>query len=258
MIYYILFFVLFVIILFLLWNNEKIKYVIERQGFADKDSEYVEPVIINNFITNEQNLNILEYAKTKFHPSVVGGGLSNKVDNLVRNSETAWVPKTHPIANEIIMKVCRQNNYPFENAEDLQVVKYEKGDYYREHHDSFPLYDPAFLSQGGHRVLTTLIYLNDDFEDGETRFVNLDKNIKPRKNSAIVFHPLDAENKRCHPNALHAGLPIKSGKKYIANIWIREEQFNYTVNVWGYDHLFNSFIVYTYSIINSIINANNI
>jgi len=30
---------------------------------------------------------------------------------------------------------------------------------------------------------------------------------------------------RCHPKALHAGLPIKSGTKYVCNIWVRETKF---------------------------------
>jgi prolyl 4-hydroxylase len=56
-------------------------------------------------------------------------------------------------------------------------------------------------------------------------FATLDKNIKPVRNSAIVFHPLDKENKKCHPKALHAGLPLDSGEKYIANVWIRQGPF---------------------------------
>jgi prolyl 4-hydroxylase len=251
--YYIFLFILVLLIFFLLINYEKINYIIERQGFADKNSEYIYPEIKTNFITNAQNQYILEYVKTNFKPSVVGGGINNKINDNVRNSQTAWISKYDPIVHEIIMKVCNKYNYSIEHAEDLQVVKYETGNYYKEHHDSFPYYEPDFLSQGGHRVLTTLIYLNDDFEEGETRFVNLDKNIKPHKNSAIVFHPLDSENKRCHPKALHAGLPIKSGTKYVANVWIRERPFTYQVDTWSYEFIFNSVVVYTYGFIDSIL-----
>jgi len=243
MVKYIFLFFLLIAILFLFLNYDKIKFIIEKQGLANENSEYIHPRTINNFITNQQNQYILEYSTPRFQQSVVGGGLENKVDNKVRNSQTAWIQKNDPIAKEIIMKVCNMYNLPFENAEDLQVVKYEKGNYYKEHHDSFPFYEPEFLSQGGHRVLTTLIYLNDDFEAGETRFVNLDKNIKPHKNSAIVFHPLDSENKRCHPKALHAGLPIKSGTKYVANVWIREGRFQYNIDTSSYDYIFNSILL---------------
>jgi prolyl 4-hydroxylase len=253
--YYIFLFVLLLLILFLFFNYERIKYVTERQGLADENSGYIYPQVVNNFINNDQNKYILEYAKPRFQPSVVGVGLFNEVDGSVRNSQTAWVPKENPVVKEIIINLCNKYNYPFENAEDLQVVKYDKDNFYKEHHDSYPYYQPDFLMQGGHRVLTALIYLNNEFEEGETKFVNLNKKIKPDKNSAIIFHPLDLENKKCHPKALHAGLPIKTGTKYIANIWIREEPFIYDIDFLSYDYFFNSIIVYSQSIINSILTA---
>jgi prolyl 4-hydroxylase len=237
-------------------NYNKINRIVERLGLSDENSEYIYPEVIDNFITNEQNKYILEKAIPNFESSQLSGWF-NKLDTNVRNSKTAWISKDDPVIKEIFLKVCNKYNYPFENCEDLQVVKYEKDNFYKEHHDSFLEYDPGFLMEGGHRVLTALVYLNNDFEAGETRFVNLDKNIKPAKNSCIVFRPLDAECKRCHPKALHAGLPVKSGIKYICNIWIREEPFKYNIDTSIYtiiyDYLLNSTIVYTCSIINSLV-----
>jgi prolyl 4-hydroxylase len=246
MLYYIFLFIIFLIILFLLFNYNKIKAVIEKQGLADIKSEYIKPEIIPNIITDKQNRDILEFASTRFSPSVVGGGLFYVVDNQVRKSQTAWMPKENPIIKDLIQKICDQHNLKFENCEDMQIVKYEKDNYYKEHHDSFPFYDPDFLSQGGHRVLTTLIYLNDDFEGGETWFPNLSMNISPKRNNAVVFCPLDKTNKRCHPKALHGGNPVKSGTKYICNIWIRDEPYKYDIDPWSYDYLFNSTLLHIY------------
>lgn len=237
---------IFIIMFFFIINYWKIKSVLERQGLADNNSEYIHPEIIPNIITEKQNREILEYAKTRFSPSVVGGGLKNIVNNDIRKSQTAWMLKENPIIKDLVQNICDKHNLKFENCEDMQIVKYEKDNFYKEHHDSFPFYDPDFLSQGGHRVLTTLIYLNDDFNGGETRFPNLNMNVKPMRNSAIVFHPLDKSNKRCHPKALHAGMPVKSGIKYICNIWIRESQYQYNINPWNYDYLFNSTLLYIY------------
>jgi len=234
----------FLIVLFLIFNSEKIKTLLDKQGLANENSEYIYPVIVQNIINDKQRNDIIEYAENHFEDSVVGS--NNKVDYSIRNSKTAWIPKKDPIAKDIIQNICNKYNYPFENAEDLQVVKYDVDNYYKEHHDSFPYYDALFLSQGGHRVLTTLIYLNDNFTEGETYFVNLNQKVKPQKNSAVIFHPLDKEKKKCHPKALHAGLPIKSGTKYIANIWIREDEFKYSVNDWDYDYLFNRTILDMY------------
>jgi len=244
--YYIFLFIIFLIILFIILNGQRIKNVLERQGLADENSEYIYPEIIPNLITENQNREILQYASSRFSPSVVGGGLKNIVDSQSRISETAWIPKENPIVRDIYQKICSKYNLNFENAEDLQVVKYEANNFYKAHHDSFPFYEPDFLSQGGHRVLTILIYLNDDFHGGETRFPNLDKTIKPVRNSAIVFHPLDKENKKCHPKALHAGMPVKYGTKYICNIWIRESPYKYDIDTRGYEYLFNSTLLYLY------------
>jgi prolyl 4-hydroxylase len=50
--------------------------------------------------------------------------------------------------------------------------------------------------------------------------------LKPDKNSGILFYPLQKKGDKCHPKALHAGLPVISGEKYIANVWLRESAFN--------------------------------
>ena len=246
MVKYIFLFISFFIILFLIFNYWKIKTVIERQGLADMKSEYIHPEIIPNIITEKQNQEILEYARPRFSTSVVGGGLKNVVNTDIRNSQTAWITKENPIIKDLVKKICEIHNLEFENCEDMQIVKYEKDNYYKEHHDSFPFNDPDFLSQGGHRVLTTLIYLNSDFDGGETKFPNLNMSIKPTRNSAVVFHPLDKSNKRCHPKALHAGMPVKYGTKYVCNLWIRESPYQYEIDQWSYDYLFNKTLLYIY------------
>ena len=99
---YSLLLIILLIILFLLINYGKIKRVLEKQGLADINSEYIYPEIIPRIITEKQNREILEYASKRFSPSVGGGGLKNVVDGEVRRSQTAWIPKEEPII--IIMK----------------------------------------------------------------------------------------------------------------------------------------------------------
>lgn len=234
--YYIVF-----LIIFLLFQSQYIQRVINKLGIEDNDN-YKPPVILENIITNEESEYILNKVKTDFVMSEICDGVNEKI----RKSKTAWISKEDDTVQKIIERVSRDYGHPFENIEDLQVVKYNAGDYYNQHHDSFPYYLPDFLYQGGQRVLTILIYLNDDFEGGSTRFINLDKDIKPKRNSAVVFHPLDNENKRCHRLALHSGLPVTSGKKYIANIWIRENGFKPNYDR-GLQYYYDSIIVYLYS-----------
>jgi prolyl 4-hydroxylase len=189
---------------------------------ANMDDEYILPTVHLNIINAQEAKYILNESKDKFKDSGIVSGRDTKV----RKSKTAWLNKNDPVVKKIIMRVCSLTNTPFENAEKLQVVKYDKDGYYNEHFDTVTNNktenEKFFLNQGGNRIITMLIYLNDDFTEGETRFILLNKKIKPPKYSGILFYTLDKKMEKCHPKSYHAGLPIKSGNKYIANVWIRQ------------------------------------
>jgi prolyl 4-hydroxylase len=196
----------------------------ENFGYDDKPEEYQEPKVYPNFITAEEGAYILEKSKEKFEDSTVVGGHNTSI----RKSKTCWLQKTDDKIRAIIQRVCDIHKYPIENAEDLQVVKYDPNGYYNEHHDSCCDENEKcaeFITRGGNRIVTMVIYLNDGFSGGATRFVNLNTDIKPEKHSGILFYPMNKKGDKCHHNALHAGMPIVSGQKYIANVWIRERLF---------------------------------
>lgn len=234
---YIVIIILLIFFIFTIaWINDKNFLDIERfepdiqsiaeLGYADINDEYIYPTIYKQFVTPDEADYIKNFTADKFiNSETVGAGL----DLNTRKSKTAWIDKNDPVAKNIILRACAINNYPFENAEHLQVVKYGPSGFYNPHHDSTAddnTESAEFLKTGGHRIMTMLIYLNDDFTGGSTRFVTLEKDIKPPKYGSILFYPLDKNNRQCHPKALHAGLPIESGEKYIANVWIRQGPFD--------------------------------
>ena len=71
---------------------------------------------------------------------------------------------------------------------------------------------------------TCLIYLNEDFEGGETHFPKLNIKIQPRLGKAVVWNNTHEDN-RVIEESLHAGLPVLSKSKWIMSIWIREKPF---------------------------------
>lgn len=194
--------------------------------YALKTDPYEEPYIINNIITEDEAKYIIYNASSKFDESTI---LGQVVDHDIRKSKTAWLHKIDDtVILTIMLRIANIVNLPLENAESLQVVRYEPNGYYKEHHDSCCDNTEIcndFIKRGGQRIKTVLIYLNDDFEEGSTYFPLLDKKYKPPKYSAIIFNPLAKNSNKCHPHALHAGLPVKSGVKYIANLWFREGKF---------------------------------
>ena len=195
------------------------------RGYAEESAEYVMPVEHANFITDKEREYIMKTAGTKFEDSETVEGK----DTTIRKSQTAWLDKDDPIIRKIIQRVCDMTGYPLQNAESMQVVKYGKNGFYNPHHDACCDQAEACMrfeqKDGGQRVITMLIYLTDDFEGGATKFPNLDKEFKPPKNGAILFHPLEKNGKRCHPYALHGGMPVTKGEKYVCNVWIRERPF---------------------------------
>ena len=83
--------------------------------------------------------------------------------------------------------------------EEMRVKKYDVGDSFDTHID---VSDYA----SARRWLAFLVYLNDNFTGGETEFVD-GKMIHPKTGTVLVFPSLWT-----FP---HAGLPVKSGIKYI-------------------------------------------
>ena len=57
-----------------------------------------------------------------------------------------------------------------ENAESIQVLRYEIGQKYDAHFDYF--HDKNNLKRGGHRIATVLMYRTDVKKGGETVFPN--------------------------------------------------------------------------------------
>lgn len=211
-----------IIVLFVIILGISIKRTHEGFGYDDDPTQFREPKIYENFITDDDAQYILKMAEYNYADSVVVGSENPEG---IRKSQTYWLDKYDAVAQKIIQKVCDIEGYSIEQSEDIQVVKYEVNGYYNEHHDSCCDDDDACREfiKDGNRILTMVIYLNDDFEGGATRFPILDKNFKPKKYSGILFYPMNKDGDKCHENSLHAGMPIIKGEKYIANVWIREK-----------------------------------
>ena len=112
-------------------------------------------------------------------------------------------------------KVSHYFNIPSRHIEALQMARYSAGGFYKHHHDYFFSGKEA----ENNRVKTVIIYLNDNFIGGCTRFTKLDIDIKPVAGSALFFqYDYDSDT-----NVLteHSAEPIIEGEKNIVTAWIR-------------------------------------
>jgi prolyl 4-hydroxylase len=194
------------------------------RGFCDIDANYTKPTIHSNFVSQSEINHILNLANQDFRESTLVSGHSSEI----RKSKTAWLCKNDPVISKIIQRVCDITNIPFENAEKMQVVKYDPNGYYKEHYDAScdDLKECVnFEKNGGQRLVTMIIYLNDDFTGGTTKFPNLKQEFVPKTGNGLLFYSLQNDGDKCHPLSLHAGMPVKTGHKYIANVWLRERKY---------------------------------
>jgi len=177
---------------------------------------------IENFITDEEGSKILEKAGKDLVKLTVLG--RNAGDNH-RTAQGTWLDNNETVA--LREKISKIINVPVENFEYLHVVKYEIGGEYKTHHDFFHPNTDYFedeIKRGGQRTHSALIYLNEDFEGGETDFPKIPYRAIPKKNKLIIWKNVD-ENNKVEYNSLHAGLPVTKGTKYIGIFWVREGKF---------------------------------
>ena len=76
----------------------------------------------------------------------------------------------------------------------------------------------------GDRIVTFLLYLNDDYDGGELSFPRTGFQCKGAKGDGIYFAHIDGSGKQ-EPMSLHAGLVITRGEKWVMSQWIHDRPF---------------------------------
>lgn len=133
----------------------------------------------------------------------------------------------HALVARIEARLAELLDWPVENGEGLQVLRYGVGGEYRAHFDWFNPAHPGserHLRTGGQRVGTCILYLSEVEDGGGTRFPSLGLEIRPRPGAVLYFADVDAQGVE-DPSTLHAGVPVLAGVKYIATKWLRERRY---------------------------------
>lgn len=129
------------------------------------------------------------------------------------------------IVSRVEARIARLLNWPVQNGEGLQVLRYRRGAEYKPHYDYFDPGEPGtpkILQRGGQRVASLIMYLQEPEEGGATVFPDIGLKVRPQRGSAVFFsYPC------AHPSSLtlHGGEPVRAGEKWIATKWLREREF---------------------------------
>ena len=126
-------------------------------------------------------------------------------------------PLENPAVHALNRRLAAASGTAPEQGEPLQILRYGVGGEYKPHFDSIP----GFRNQ---RALTMLIWLNEDYEGGETWFNEPKLALKGQPGDAVLFRNIGADGRRDSRSA-HAGLPVTAGEKLLASKWIRQRPF---------------------------------
>ncbi|KAF3330219.1 prolyl 4-hydroxylase subunit alpha-1-like protein [Carex littledalei] len=199
--------------------------------------------LYKGFLSNEECDHIIKLSKSKLGKSmVVDNESGNSVMSEVRTSSGMFLDKRQDeVIARIEERIATWTLLPEENAENIQVLRYDLTEKYDAHFDYFS--DKHNQARGGHRYATVLMYLSDVEMGGETVFPDAEGwesqpkdntfsdcakgglAVKPVKGDAVLFYSLHP-NGVPDPKSLHASCPVLKGEKWSAPKWIRVRSFD--------------------------------
>ena len=161
---------------------------------------------------------LIEVARPILQPSVVVDPRTGQlVPNPVRTSKGAAFPFTdeNPAIHALNRRLAAASGTDVRAGEPLQVLSYAPGQQYHEHNDALPGVAPD-----QQRVLTFLVYLDEDYDGGETSFPAIGLDVRGKTGDGLLFRNASGDGAP-DPRAIHAGLPVTRGMKHLASRWIR-------------------------------------
>ncbi len=207
--------------------------------FSEADVEQYKAMIESNEGSNNsgENGGAVQLSSPTFSSSL----------SLSRRTSTTWFCKYESMTC-LLAKAHALLNVDLNQMEEPQLVRYRTGEEFSWHYDEIP---SAQLSNGGQRLATLLVYLNDleDDRGGGTVFRDLNPpvnesskrkkrkgsskenddqlTVRPKSGTALLFFPAFADGKP-DTRTLHKG-EVARDTKMIAQLWIHEHEYKASV-----------------------------
>jgi hypothetical protein len=177
-------------------------------------------------VNQEECQQLIDLAIQKLQPSSVAGHSKVEISK-TRKSDQAWIPHNfNKSVQQITERIAAIVGQPLNHAEQLQIARYQVGGKFDAHFDTFDAsthLGKTYLSKGGQRLYTALLYLNSVTAGGETFFPSLSFDVKPTQGNLLVFENCKKKSNRPHPLSMHGSRLLKEGEKWIATLWFREK-----------------------------------
>ena len=184
-------------------------------------------VVFGDLLSAEECAELIELASRRLSRSeTVATRTGDSEVNEARTSDGMFfLPAEFPVCARLEARLARLLDWPLENGEGLQILRYRPGAEYKPHYDYFDPAEPgtpAILKRGGQRLASIVCYLNTPEAGGATVFPEAGIEVAPVQGNAVFF-----SYDRPHPatRTLHGGAPVTAGEKWVATKWMREGRF---------------------------------
>ena len=141
--------------------------------------------------------------------------------NTVANFDYATLDVVQFLVQARMSLTCGQR---MQQCEAPMVLHYDVGEQIRPHFDFIDANAPDYerqIQEQGQRVITFLLYLNDDYAGGETTFPQLGVVNRGARGDGLYF--INSHADRAPDRAmLHTGSPPTAGEKWIVSQFIRD------------------------------------
>ncbi|MFM9977923.1 MAG: 2OG-Fe(II) oxygenase [Sphingomonadaceae bacterium] len=147
--------------------------------------------------------------------SVLDPQTGQRIRHPVRTSHDGTIGPAREdlVVRAINLRIAAATGTSVDQGEALTILRYAPGQEYRPHVD-------AIAGSSNQRIKTILVYLNEGYGGGETAFLANGLTVKGGTGDAILFDNVLSDGSP-DPSSRHAGLPVRSGVKWLATRWIR-------------------------------------
>ncbi len=182
--------------------------------------------VFANFVTHSVCAWLIEQARPSLKRALIYDPVGGKdIADHMRTNSAAGFDLMHAdvVQAAVQWRMSIAVGVPVAHMEGPTVLHYGVGEQITNHYDFVNPRIPNYQSEiekRGQRIVTFLVYLNDDYEGGETDFAQLRLRYHGAKGHGIFFTNA-LPNGEPDLRMVHAGLPPKDNEKWLMSQFIR-------------------------------------
>ena len=191
--------------------------------------------LLEDFVTDKERQAMLQWAAAASfaHSRIDGGVYADSARSQARTSTSCAVPRgTLSEFDALAERAAALIGGRANQVEPLQVVRYEGGQRFDDHHDAGTVRPSGAIQVvPPRRIATLLLFLTSIDEDdndaegapnGATVFPSLGIAQRPKAGAALLWPNIGLDG-RPDGRTIHRGNPVRGTVKYAVNVWICAE-----------------------------------